>query len=222
MSQFKKSKREAVVIPGPSGKLEGILSTPSQGLACGLAVICHPHPAHEGTMNNKVVHFLAKTFHDNGFAALRFNFRGVEKSEGQYDGGQGETLDTLVAMSWLQQQYNPNLPLWLAGFSFGGYTSLSAAGQSNIAGLISVAPAIHLFDFITLPHPKCPWLVIQGEKDEVVKYDDVLHWAKQRLPAPELITLPNASHFFHGQLNVLSDHVANFIQAQMKTSMELA
>ncbi len=220
MSQSKKSKRETVLIPGPGGKLEGILSTPIQAVTCGLAVICHPHPAHEGTMNNKVVHFLAKTFNDNGLTALRFNFRGVENSEGQYDDGKGETLDTLAAMSWLRQQYDPSLPLWLAGFSFGGYTSLNAAGQSNIAGLINVAPAVHLFDFIALPHPECPWLVIQGKKDEIVKYDDVLQWAKQRSPTPEFITLPNASHFFHGQLNLLSDHVADFIQTQAKNRAE--
>jgi len=222
MPKSKNIKRETVLISGPSGQLEGILSSPTQDLVCGLAVICHPHPAHEGTMNNKVVHFLAKTFNNNGFAALRFNFRGVENSEGQYNEGKGEILDTLAAMSWLQQQYDPGLPLWLAGFSFGGYTSLNAAGQSNIAGLISVAPAIHLFDFIALPHPECPWLVIQGEKDEIVKYDDVLQWTKQKLPNPELITLPNASHFFHGQLNLLSDHVADFIQTQAKNSMKLS
>jgi len=149
MSQAKKSKRKVVLIPGPDGALEGILSTPTQASPCGLAVICHPHPAHQGTMNNKVVHFLANAFDDTGFATLRFNFRGVEKSEGQYDEGKGETLDTLAAVHWLRQQYKPSLPLWLAGFSFGGYTSLSATRQSNIAGLISVAPAIHLFDFIT-------------------------------------------------------------------------
>lgn len=216
MPQTKKSKREVVLIPGPEGRLEGILSTPAQALPCGLVVICHPHPEHEGTMNNKVVHFLANAFNDNAFAALRFNFRGVEKSEGQYDEGKGETEDTLAAMDWLRQQYKPGLPLWLAGFSFGGYTSLSAAGQNNIAGLISVAPAIYLFDFITLPHPDCPWLVIQGEKDEVVKFNDVLHWAKQKSPAPEFITLPNASHFFHGQLNLLRDHVTDFIQIQKR------
>jgi len=214
MTQEKKLKRKVVLIPGSDGALEGILSTPTQASPCGLAVICHPHPAHQGTMNNKVVHFLANAFNDTGFAALRFNFRGVEKSEGQYDEGKGETLDTLAAISWLQEQYDSSLPLWLAGFSFGGYTSLSAAGKSNIAGLISVAPAIHLFDFMTLPHPDCPWLVIQGEKDEVVKFDDVLRWVKQRSPAPEFITLPNATHFFHGQLHLLRDHVVDFIQAQ--------
>lgn len=206
------SKRETVLIPGAAGKLEGILSTPTS--AAGLVVICHPHPSHEGTMNNKVVYSLAKTFNDKGFAALRFNFRGVENSEGQYGEGKGETLDTLAAMSWLRQQYNSGLPLWLAGFSFGGYTSLSAAGQSNLAGLISVAPAVHLFDFTSLPQPECPWLVIQGKKDDIVKYTEVVCWARHMSPTPKLIALPEAGHFFHGQLNALKHHVAEFIQAQ--------
>ena len=213
MPQTEKAKRELVAIPGPSGTLEGILSTPSTALTQGLTVICHPHPLHEGTMNNKVVHFLAKTFTDNGFAALRFNFRGVGNSEGQYGEGKGETADTLAAISWLRCQHNPTLPLWLAGFSFGGYTSLSAANQNKVAGLVSVAPAVHLFDFNTLSHPECPWLVIQGEKDDIVECDSVLSWTKQMSPAPELITLPDAGHFFHGQLNLLKTHVAAFIQA---------
>ena len=131
-------------IPGPIGNLESIFEFPSDGEILGAAVVCHPHPQHGGTMHNKVAHTLARAFVRSGFAVLRFNFRGTEGSEGEFDHGAGELDDALAAMQWIQDQ-QPDVPLWLAGFSFGAAIAVRAAVAMPVAGLISVAPAIYRF-----------------------------------------------------------------------------
>ena len=197
-------------IAGPAGKLEAIFEFPGDGEILGAAVVCHPHPQHGGTMHNKVAHTLARSFVRSGFAVLRFNFRGTEGSEGQYDEGVGELDDALAAMQWISDQ-QPDVPLWLAGFSFGAAIAVRAAVAHPVDGLISVAPAIYRFAGNLEAQPECPWLIIQGDEDELVEVDETVEWVDSLAPGPELLVLSGAEHFFHGRLNDLREAVTEFV-----------
>ena len=199
-----------LAIPGPAGLLEAILESPGAGEIAGAAIICHPHPQHGGTMHNKVAHTLARAFLRLGFVALRFNFRGTEGSEGQFDDGIGELDDARAALAWMAQQH-PDRPLWLAGFSFGAAIAVRAAVTAEIGGLISVAPAIVRFAGTLDRQPDCPWLVIQGDEDELVDVDEMIEWFNGLEPGPELLIMPGAEHFFHGRLSELREAVMEFV-----------
>jgi alpha/beta superfamily hydrolase len=134
------SKTESLTFTGPAGTIEALMDAPA-GDAIGMAVVCHPHPQHGGTMHNKVVHTVAREFARCGYTALRFNFRGTEGSEGAFDNGRGELEDALAAIEWLRDQCGSG-PLWLAGFSFGAAIAIRAAVNVPVNGLISVAPAV--------------------------------------------------------------------------------
>jgi len=203
-------RTETLSIPGPAGLLEAQHERPGDADPLGAAVICHPHPQHGGTMHNKVVHTLARAFVRCGYAALRFNFRGTEDSEGDYDHGVGELDDARAAMAWMGARYQ-GLPLWLAGFSFGAAIAIRAAVVEPVAGLISVAPAVHRFARDLDGQPDCPWLIIQGDEDELVPVDETVTWIDGLEPGPELLVLPGAEHFFHGRLNDLRAAVMDFV-----------
>ena len=198
------------IIDGPAGDLEALMETPQGMSPPGCAVICHPHPVHGGAMTNKVTHTLARSFVGVGFAALRFKFRGVGKSAGSFDEGQGEVDDVLAAVAWMRA-YMPELPLWLAGFSFGAAMAIRAAVSANPAGLVSIAPAVSRFatDFDT--QLACPWLILQGDEDELVDIDEIVKWVDSLDPGPELTVFPGTEHFFHGELTKLRDAVEHFI-----------
>lgn len=197
-------------LDGPVGKLEAVLDIPGSGEVMGAAVVCHPHPQHGGTMHNKVAHTLARAFVRGGMAALRFNFRGTEGSEGKYDNGNGELGDALAALEWLRDEY-PEGPLWLSGFSFGAAIAIRAAVTVEVDGLISVAPAVYRFAKGLDRQPDCPWLVIQGDEDELVEVDETIEWVNSLEPGPELLVMEGAEHFFHGRLNDLRNAVIDFI-----------
>ncbi len=203
-------RSEKLLLPGPVGRLEAILDFPGDDNVQGSAVVCHPHPQHGGTMHNKVAHTLARAFARSGLAALRFNFRGTEGSEGHYDEGRGELDDALAAVVWLRERYG-NGPLWLAGFSFGAAIAVRAAIRTDVSGLITVAPAVYRFASGLNSQPRCPWLVIQGDEDELVDIDETLEWLNGLEPGPELLVIPGAEHFFHGRLNDLRDAVTDFV-----------
>lgn len=200
---------ERVDFEGPVGPLEGSLAVP-ESAPRAVAVLCHPHPQFEGTMNNKVVHTLARTFTATGIAALRFNFRGVGDSAGAYDEGVGETEDALAAVAFAHHRTG-DLPLWLAGFSFGASIALRASTRTVCAGLVMVAPPAAKFGPSEATAPDCPWLVVQGDADEIAPPDDVVAWVNGIDPGPELVMLPGVDHFFHGKLNLLRDTVSDFI-----------
>jgi alpha/beta superfamily hydrolase len=189
------------LLPGPAGKLE-VLATPVKSDAsprAAIAVICHPHPLFAGTMTNKVVSTLARAFDDLGLPTVRFNFRGVGKSEGAYAEGIGEIEDLLAVVEWAKTCF-PDSDLWLAGFSFGAAVSAHAATRIPVAQLVSIAPPVPRFDLLTLPPITCAWLVVQGEEDDVVIPEEVYAWVETRNPPPQLIRQPLAGHFFHGKL----------------------
>lgn len=209
----KQVKQEQFSIEGPAGSLECLLELPAHTSPGGVAVVCHPHPVHGGTMQNKVAHTLARGFLNAGFSALRFNFRGVGASEGSFDDGKGEVDDVLAAATWLEKS-SPGLPLWLGGFSFGAAMAVKAAVRQTPAGLISVAPAVARFADNLQSQPQCPWLIVQGDRDELVDLDDTIAWVNNLQPGPEVAVIAGAEHFFHGKLVVLRNTLETFITAE--------
>ena len=185
-------------IAGPAGILQLLVEEPEHSPAA-LAIICHPHPLYGGSLTNKVVHQLARTFVELNAVSVRFNFRGVGESEGVYDAGRGELQDLLAVTDWARQQW-PELPLWLAGFSFGGAIALQGVGQLHPQSLVTIAPAIRYLSSEPLPIKGIHWLLIQGSDDEVVAASDVIEWSEHFDPGPRLEVLEGASHFFHGRL----------------------
>ncbi len=193
---------ERLLVAGPAGTIECAADSPSQPPR-GVAVLCHPHPQHGGTMDNKVVQTLARSFVQIGFRALRFNFRGVGASAGRWDEGQGEVDDALAVVA---AQRDPTLPLALGGFSFGGYVAAAAAERlratAPVQRLLLVAPATSRF---ALPPVPADTIVIHGDADDVVPLAATLAWARP-LTLP-VIVLPGVGHFFHGQLTLLKNLV---------------
>ncbi len=198
-------------IGGPSGPLEAILENLSSAPK-GIMIVCHPHPLHGGTMQNKVVHTLARTGQALGLATLRFNYRGVEKSAGEYAEGVGETEDLLAIIDWLDEQF-PAIPIWLAGFSFGAYVAMCASNRRHIEQLITVAPAVNLLRFEGIEQPNCPWLLLMGDADEIVPFETVLNWIDKLETAPETVYFERTSHFFHGQLINLKNKLIEKLKA---------
>lgn len=203
-------RAEALRIDGPSGALEGVLEHPQVSPQPGFAVICHPHPLYGGTMQNKVVHTIARACQEIGVPTVRFNFRGVGASAGHYDEGHGETQDALAVIAWGRTHW-PATPLILAGFSFGAMIALRAAASAAPSRLITVAPAVkHLG--ATTASPACPWLIVQGDVDELVDVRDVTAFAAQFDPPPQLEVLSGVEHFFHGRLSELRERVIAFLK----------
>jgi alpha/beta superfamily hydrolase len=190
-------------IGGPAGAIECAIDAPA-GTPRGLAVVCHPHPQHGGTMDNKVVQTLARAFVQLGYTALRFNFRGVGASQGSWAEGPGEIDDALAVVGAFRVA---GQPLLLAGFSFGAYVASNAAARLAADGaaaerLVLIAPAASRFDMAGVPPDT---LVVHGESDDVVPLAAVFDWARpQSLP---VTVVPGAGHFFHGQLPLLKSLV---------------
>jgi uncharacterized protein len=199
-------------LSGPAGTLEALIEVPPS-VPRYFAVVCHPHPLHGGTFQNKVVFMLARTLLQNGVATIRFNFRGVGESAGQFDAGQGEVADALAVIAYGRTRW-PNAGLVLAGFSFGGMVAAQATATARPQWLITVAPAVHLLTR-RLPQPSCPWLLIQGEADDVVDPHQVSAWAASFSPPPTLKLLPGVGHFFHGRLQDLQRSVAAELPAAL-------
>jgi uncharacterized protein len=204
---------EKVVIDGPAGAIEGMIERPADARADIVAVCCHPHPLYGGALQNKVVHTLARACQDQRVTSVRFNFRGVGASEGKHDDGVGESEDAAVVADWARKTTGASR-LWSLGFSFGGFVAYRLATQRDAAALVTVAPPVQRFDFKTLPVPRCPWLVAQGDADELVDHERVLDWARSLVPAPEVRILAGAEHFFHGRLTELRSLLGAWLAAQ--------
>lgn len=193
----------AIMIPGPVGNLESLIYSVKNSQA--VAVICHPHPLFQGTMYNKVIYTLSRTFYHAGITAVRFNFRGVGKSEGSFGHSVGEIEDFLAVVNWIKET-TPGVEFYFAGFSFGAYIAAAGATRQLCKQLFSVAPAVTHQPYSSLPSLSNPWLVLQGEEDEIISPQAVYDWyerAKDYHHFLSLIKFPGATHFFHGQLNTL-------------------
>ncbi len=205
-------------LDGPAGSLEALVEGPPAAPRA-VAVICHPHPLHGGTMHNKVVHTLARALQGLDCVTVRFNFRGVGQSEGAFADGLGELEDALAVCRWAREQF-PDLPLALAGFSFGAAVALAAATRERPCALVTVAPPVGRLIDREIAVPAVPWLIVQGDADELVDCEEVLRWVNTLEPGPEVAVLSGVDHFFHGRLLELRDIVSSFLRVQAPLDAE--
>jgi hypothetical protein len=215
---FRPPVPQPVVIDGPAGTLEARVEDAAPGtVPLRVGVVCHPHPLYGGTMQNKVVHTLARAMQELGAPTVRFNFRGVGGSAGTYDGGVGELDDALAICAWARRRWNCD-NLWLAGFSFGAAVALQAAQATAPRALVTVAPPVGRIIVTPVPRPACPWLVVQGDRDELVDAAQVRRWVAGYAPPPQLAELEGAEHFFHGRLGDLRAAVLEFLSGELAGS----
>jgi len=200
---------------GPEGRLEGRYY-PSNRPNAPVALLLHPHPQHGGTMNNKIVYSMYQIFTKHGFSSLRFNFRGVGHSQGQFDNGQGELSDAASALDWMQSQ-NPNTSsCWIAGFSFGAWVAMQLMmRRPEIQGFISVAPPASMYDFSFLAPCPASGMIIHGNKDEIIPQSSVDKLAqklqKQKNITIDYRTIKGSDHFFNNHLDTLNGHIEEYL-----------
>jgi hypothetical protein len=207
--------KKTVFLRGPAGMLECVVDSPEPADELpATIVLCHPHPQHGGTMHNKVVTILERSMRELGLHTIRFNFRGVGESEGEYDEGYGETDDLFAVTEWVRHS-RPDDELWLGGFSFGSYITLRGAQNLKLGQLISIAPPVTRFEFTEFQQPECPWLVVQGDEDEVVRYEDVAKWVECCVPKPDFLVMEQAGHFFHRRLMDLRGLLKNGVRPNL-------
>ncbi len=206
-------------IPGPEGRLEARYF-PQRTPNAPVALILHPHPQHGGNMNSKVTYALYKTFVDLGFNTLRFNFRGVGKSEGKCDEGEGELADTATVMDWLQN-HNPDAPFsWVAGFSFGAWISMQLLmRRPEIDGFISISPPANMYDFSFLAPCPVSGQIIQGTHDTIVSkmsVDGLVNKLNnQKNISIDYRLIKGAGHFYEGQLAQIMHLVGQYVTASI-------
>ncbi|WP_299438107.1 alpha/beta hydrolase [uncultured Rhodospira sp.] len=208
-----------VIFNGPEGRLEGRYHH-SRVPNGPIALVLHPHPQQGGTMNNKVVYTLHHVFSRRGFSVMRFNFRGVGRSQGDFDNGQGELSDAAAALDWLQA-VNPDAGhCWVAGFSFGAWIGMQLLmRRPEISGFVAVAPPANRYDFTFLAPCPSSGLIVHGDKDEIVPDASVAKLAA-KLSAQKTITVdhavvPGANHFFADHLEALGETVDTYLGANM-------
>jgi len=186
-------------LEGQAGGLEALYQKGEAGKPA--VVICHPHPLYGGTMWNKVVYWMARSFEDMGWTVLRFNFRGVEQSEGSWDEGRGESDDVVSALDWLQGEH-PDAPLYVAGFSFGTYAGLLAAHRdARVQGMVAVAPAVNLWSFDFMLDETRALTVISGTADEIVPFEQVQAWIDKMPRHVRFHSIQGAGHFFPAHMD---------------------
>ena len=199
-----------IILPGSAGRIEARYQR-QKNPGAPMALVLHPHPQFGGTMNNPLVYDLFHMFHGLGCTTVRFNFRGVGKSEGEHDEGGGESDDLVTVAEWALRE-KPGAVLWLAGFSFGSYVLLRAAPRLAPAQVILIAPPVGRWEFSGIEWPKCPVLIVQGEDDDVVDPAAVFAWAETQDPQPTLVRMPGTGHFFHRRLIDLRGAVRNAVR----------
>lgn len=200
-------------LPGTAGRLEVAVDLPEADAPAHAvtAVICHPLSTEGGSMHNKVVVMTGRSLRELGVTTVRFNFRGVGESEGRFDSGEGETDDLRTVTDWVRAQ-RPHDRLWLAGFSFGAYVSLRATAALQPDGLISIAPPAGRWAFDRIEPPRCPWLLVQGDADEIVDPQAVYDWVDSLAHQPELVRMYETGHFFHRKLMDLRGAIKNGVK----------
>lgn len=203
-----------IILQGPVGKIDSVITMPDNGHKKLFAVLGHPHSLQGGTMTNKVVTTLARTFRTLDIPSIRFNFRGVGQTEGTFDNGVGESEDMLSVVSQIKAVI-PDVEFIFAGFSFGSYVTYRAAAQHPHKILVTVAPPFERFDYEAFSPAPSPWVIIQGLEDEVVDSENVLHFAKQQSPELHVLKFEEAGHFFHGRLVELKNRLVDMLQDQV-------
>lgn len=208
-----------IIFSGPAGRLEGRYQA-GKTETSPLALILHPHPQHGGTMDNKVAYYLYHAFAHRGFATLRFNFRGVGRSQGEFDSGVGELSDAASALDWLQSM-NPNSTgTWIAGFSFGAWIGMQLLmRRPEIKGFISVAPPANLYDFSFLAPCPSSGLIVQADQDDLVTPISIVKLV-EKLKTQKAITIHHdvvkgANHFFETELNQLMSSINNYLNMRL-------
>jgi uncharacterized protein len=201
-----------LMIPAGSVRLEAILREPEHGIVHGAAVLCHPHPVYGGTMNTRIIYRAGKAAMAAGYAALRFNFRGVGASTGSYDRGVGEQADVTAAIDWLEHRF-PDLPLAMIGFSFGAWVGLQVGCvDPRIRAMAGLGIPLNLYSFDFLLANRKPTLLIVGTRDEFCATEK-FHQLARRLPdSSSAHPINEANHFFTNQLNQVQDLIADFFR----------
>ena len=212
-----------IVINGPVGRLEARYHH-NPDPKSPVAVLLHPHPLHGGTMNNRVTYTMYQSFVEMGFSTLRFNYRGVGKSQGRYDKGEGELADATACLDWLQT-YHPNASsAWIGGFSFGAWIGMQLLmRRPDLDGFVMAAPPANMYDFSFLAPCPCPGLILQGDMDELVQEQAVAKLSekliKQRgLPIDYRIVY-GADHFFQNKADQVKDHILDHVMGAMDMQM---
>jgi uncharacterized protein len=205
-------REERALLAGPSGVLEVVATAPASGELAAeplVAVVCHPHPLHGGSMDNKVVTTLVRTYRDLGIPSIRFNFRGVGASEGVFDNAVGEVDDLMAVVAWARQCY-PQAELLLAGFSFGSSVAAQASHRlgGELAHLVLVAPPVERYSYDLGGVFPCPVVVVIGDQDELVDVPGVVEWVDTLRVDKQLLRYSEASHFFHGSLGRVKQDLA--------------
>jgi alpha/beta superfamily hydrolase len=205
-----------LMINGPDGRLEARYH-PADTPNAPVALVLHPHPQHGGTMNNKVVYALFQSFRERGFSVLRFNFRGVGRSQGQFDHGLGELSDAAAALDWLQAHNANASRCWIAGFSFGAWIAMQVLmRRPDIHGFIAISPPANHFDFAFLAPCPSSGLIVQGSKDDVVPEANVAKLAQrlqnQRHIEVDYRVIKGANHFYEEKMDVLSSTIGTYLQ----------
>jgi uncharacterized protein len=211
------STSTTLTLSGPAGALEVAVDPPEADVAAQavVAVLCHPLTTEGGTMHNKVVTMAARSLRELGVTTVRFNFRGAGASEGAFDHGEGELDDLRAVVAWVRDA-RPDAALWLGGFSFGAYVSLRGAMELRPSVLMSIAPPAGRWDFERIVLPTMPWLVIQGEEDEVVDPQAVYDWLTRSGANAALVRIPDTSHFFHRKLMDLRGAIKHGLQPYLR------
>lgn len=211
-----------VIFSGPDGRLEGRYH-PQPNPDSPIGVILHPHPVYGGTMNNKVVYNLHYCFHRMGFAVMRFNFRGVGRSQGEFDDGFGELSDAAAALDFLRARHPNTKHCWVTGFSFGAWIGMQLLmRRPEVTGFISVAPPANLYDFSFLAPCPSSGLVINGSADQVVPASSIAEQLVAKLKDQRGIKITHeviegAGHFFEGEhMDELTGRVEAYVRRRLK------
>ncbi len=211
-----------IIFPGPDGRLEGRYH-PQRERDAPIALIMHPHPQFGGTMNNKVVYNLHYAFHRLGFSVLRFNFRGVGRSQGEFDQGIGELSDAASALDWLQSMNPSARGCFVAGFSFGAWIGMQLLmRRPEIAGFVSVSPPANLYDFSFLAPCPSSGLIVNGSTDRIAPPSDVEKLAA-KLKTQRGITITHtvvegANHFFEEGMDEMIGLVEDYVRERLVAS----
>ena len=209
-----------VLISGPEGRIEGRYQH-SKTKNPPIALFLHPHPLHGGTMNNKIVYTLFHAYARRGFSCLRFNFRGVGRSQGTFSRGEGELSDAAAALDWLQGNNADAAQCWVGGFSFGAWIGMQLLmRRPEITGFISVAPPANMYDFSFLAPCPSSGLILHGDKDEVIPQSSVYKLAqklqKQKNIKIDYRIIEGSDHFFLNHLKPLGEHVEEYLDKMLK------